>query len=280
MSARVTVEELVAWLEQLCPPELSEDWDNTGLLLGSRSRAVDSVLTCLTLTGDVAREAVEVGAGLVVSHHPLLFRPVQRITSDTPAGRTLLLLLEAGIAVYSPHTSFDSAGRGINQQLAELLDLTDIQPLRAVPSSAGTHSASSTAEPGATAVAGSGRYGRLSQPCRLEELVERVGQLLPASGVQWAGPASLTVQHLGIACGAAAEYLSDAVRHGCQALLTGEARFHAALEAREQGVGLILAGHYATERPAIEQLAGAIQAAFPLLTVQPSQTETDPLKWN
>lgn len=124
-------------LQELAPPALAEDWDNTGLLLGDPVRNVDRALTCLTLTGDVAAEAVAAGVQLVVTHHPLLFKPVQTLTAATPEGRTVLTLLQHGIAVYSPHTSWDNAPLGINQQLAELFELDDIRPLRPRESSLG-----------------------------------------------------------------------------------------------------------------------------------------------
>ena len=122
--------QIISALEQLAPPTLPEDWDNTGLLLGDPAQSVDRVLTCLTLTGDVADEAVAAQSQLIVTHHPLLFKPVQKLTTATPEGRTILKLLQHGIAVYSPHTSWDNAPQGINQQLAELLGLTNIRPLR------------------------------------------------------------------------------------------------------------------------------------------------------
>ncbi|MCA9117996.1 MAG: Nif3-like dinuclear metal center hexameric protein [Planctomycetaceae bacterium] len=270
----MTVEDVVNWLDQSFPPVLAEEWDNTGLLLGSSARPVESILTCLTLTSDVAAEAVQLGAGLVVTHHPLMFRPLQRITSCTSEGRLLLQLLEAGVAVYSPHTAFDSAACGINQQLAEMFGLLEIAPLR--PAIGAAAEAAVTA----AGTSGSGRQGLLPEPCCLAELVEQVKRLLPCGVVQWVGDGTLPVSRLAVACGSAAEYLTDAERNGCQVLLTGEARFHAALAARDAEMGLILAGHYATERPAVEQLAAMIGTAFPALRVQPSQQETDPLKWS
>lgn len=113
-----TIDQIVEFLEQFAPPMLAEDWDNTGLLIGDRDGKVDRILTCLTLTPDVAEEAIDKGVQLVVSHHPVLFRKVQKITSDDAEGQMLLRLIRAGVAVYSPHTSFDSAENGINRQLA------------------------------------------------------------------------------------------------------------------------------------------------------------------
>ena len=110
--------EILTFLSDFAPPELAEDWDNTGLLIGQRDDAVSSIMTCLTLTPDVAEEAVSNGASLIIAHHPILFRAVKKLTDETSEGRMLLSLIRAGVAVYSPHTSYDSAYEGVNRQLA------------------------------------------------------------------------------------------------------------------------------------------------------------------
>ncbi len=126
----IKVAALVEYLEQLAPPELAEEWDNVGLLLGDRAAAVQRVMTCLTIAPEVAQEAVEAKAQLIVTHHPIFFKPVQRLTADAPEGRMLLSLVRAGVAVYSPHTAFDNAPGGINDLLARKLNLIEVVPLR------------------------------------------------------------------------------------------------------------------------------------------------------
>jgi dinuclear metal center YbgI/SA1388 family protein len=125
-----TLDTLLEYLEQFAPLDLAADWDNVGLLLGDRAAEVERILTCLTVTPDVAAEAVEAGAQLIVTHHPVLFRTVKRLTSATSEGRMLLSLIRAGVAVYCPHTAFDNARGGINELLARRLALADIVPLR------------------------------------------------------------------------------------------------------------------------------------------------------
>ena len=125
-----TVAAVIEFLERLAPPALAADWDNVGLLLGERTAEVRRIMTCLTVTPDSAAEAVAEGAGLIVTHHPILFRAVKRLTDATPEGRTLLALARAGVAVYSPHTAFDDAEDGINALLARRLGLIGVGPLR------------------------------------------------------------------------------------------------------------------------------------------------------
>ena len=266
-----SVAEIVRFLQEHAPLEFAEGWDNVGLLVGDPRRTVSGIITCLTLTPDVADEAIERGAGLVVTHHPILFRPVQQITAATSEGGMLLRLIEAGVAVYSSHTAYDSAGEGINQQLAELFELTQIGVLRTAGLEAGNGTGAQSG--------GAGRFGTLAVPVSLAALLQRVRDRLPVEHLQYVGDPALPVRKLAIACGSAAEFLPDAVRHGCQVLLTGEARFHACLQARELGIGLILAGHYASERPAVERLAARLSREFPDLTTQASRREADPVRW-
>lgn len=125
-----TIADVVAYLDTFAPPALAADWDNVGLLLGERGAVVERVLTCLTVTPESAAEAIETGAQLLVSHHPIFFKAVRRLTDATTEGRMLLALARAGVAVHSPHTAFDNTSDGINEMLARRVGLTDLAPLR------------------------------------------------------------------------------------------------------------------------------------------------------
>jgi dinuclear metal center YbgI/SA1388 family protein len=125
-----TVGHIADFLKQFAPLELAAEWDNVGLLLGDPAAGVKAIMTCLTVTPASVAEAIEGGAQLIVAHHPVLFRPVQRLSTATAEGRMLLALLRAGVALYSPHTAFDNAREGINEMLARRLGLMDIGPLR------------------------------------------------------------------------------------------------------------------------------------------------------
>jgi dinuclear metal center YbgI/SA1388 family protein len=270
----VLIRTVTEFLEKIAPPILAEKWDNVGLLVGDESRETAAVMTCLTLTHDVAEEAIRRDAQLVVSHHPVLFRPVQQLTGATSEGLMLLELMRAGIAVYSPHTSYDSAHDGVNQQLAVLLDLNEIAVLR--PLAANSDDGEDIT---GTERFGAGRYGRLRSAMTLSELNQRVKAQLGIEYLQYVGERSARIDRVGIACGSAAEFMHDAREKGCQALLTGEARFHACLEAQSLGISLVLAGHYATERPAMERLQEMLADKFPTLEVWASEQESDPLRW-
>lgn len=258
-----TVSEVIAFLDAFAPPQLSEDWDNVGLLVGRRDCTVERILTCLTLTPDVAAEAIEHNVQLVVSHHPVLFRATKTIVDNNNEGRMLLSLIENGVAVFSPHTCFDSAAEGINQQLAASFGLSDINPIRPHDEFQGL---------------GSGRVGTLATSSQLGQFLKTVGIAVAAEYLEFSGSQDSAVSKVAVACGAASEFLVDAVSLGCDTFVTGESRFHTALAARTEGVNLILLGHYSSERPAVEGLARILTTEFTELEVWASRVECDPLK--
>ncbi len=334
-----TISEVTAWMERFAPKSLAESWDNVGLLLGDASSSIDRLMTCLTVTPETAGEAIDEGAGLIVTHHPILFRPVQQIRADREDSGVVWSLARAGIGVYSPHTSFDNTEGGINDGLARRLGLLDVRPLRRsegesvfkvavyVPrtdreavmeaafaagagrlgkygecsfSSGGVgtfkgdedtnptigtpgvresvrewkveflcvgdrlgavldavRTAHSYEEPaidvvtlkGISSGPGAGRIGTLGEPVSLEYFVGLVSEALATKAIQTVGNRERTVRKVAIACGAGDDFLKDADRLGADVLVTGEARYHRAVEARSRGVAMILAGHHATEMP-------------------------------
>ncbi|MCC7419146.1 MAG: Nif3-like dinuclear metal center hexameric protein [Planctomycetaceae bacterium] len=268
-----SIDDIATFLDSFAPRSLADDWDNVGLLVGDRQSPAHRLMTCLTLTPDVAAEAIEEKCDLVITHHPVLFRAVKRLTTDSVEGTTLLNLIRSGISVYSPHTGYDSAAGGINRQLAERLELTDIRPLR--PAVGGMQAGTVEIDN----AAGGGRYGALPAPMSLAAFLDHVRQKLGVAPLPYVGDLDMKLSQVAVACGSAAEFLSDAVRHDCQVLLTGEARFHACLEARSEGIALVLPGHYATERPALEHLATVLGAQFSEAAVWASRRECDPVQW-
>jgi dinuclear metal center YbgI/SA1388 family protein len=260
----LTVAAIAQFLEHFAPIRLAEEWDNVGLLIGRADRPVSRIMTCLTLSAECVAEAVREQAELVVTHHPLPFRPLRRLTDETAEGRLLLELIAAGIAVYSPHTAFDSADRGINRRLAEGLGLVDIAPL--------------TVDAQNPAI-GSGRYGRLDPLATLSELAARAAGFLKIDGLHLVGHRERLIYRVAVGCGSAGELLSKAIAAGCDCFVTGETRFHTCLEAEAAGVALLLVGHFASEHFAVEQLAELLAVEFPTLKIWASRAERDPLAW-
>lgn len=261
----ITVSDIRNFMRLFAPPVLSESWDNTGLLLGDPAAEVARVMTCLTITPATAAEAVREGAGMIVSHHPMPFRPLKTITAESTVGRILRELIRADVAVYSPHTAFDSAAGGINQQIAVGLGLAEIVPLKTPDFFAQS-----------VQTAGTGRVGMLPE-MPLEAFLTRVKAFFGLPYVQYVGELTRPVRKIAIGCGAAGEFLEYAQEQQCDVFLTGETNYHTHLEAEATGTALVLMTHFASERFACVNLAATLQAQFPALDVWGSRDETDPL---
>lgn len=256
------VGDLAAAMERVAPLRLAADWDNVGLLVGDREADCRRVMTCLTISDSVVEEAVEKRVDLIVAHHPLPFQALKRITTDTSYGNYLWRLISNRTAIYSAHTAFDSAESGINQQIATGLSLQDVKPLEPLAEKPEW---------------GAGRFGGLPQKLSAAELARLAGEVTGAGSVKLVGRRDKSVSRVAIGCGSGGSFLRAAAKAGCDALVTGEANFHGCLEAEALEIALVLVGHYASERFAMEWLAGHLQAEFPTCLVWASESEKDPI---
>ena len=189
-----TVGEVAQVLEQLAPLALAEEWDNVGLLVGDADWPADRVMTCLTVTPETVAEAIDGGAQLIVVAPPAAVSPgeVDHL-GDAPSAGCCCKLIRNSIAVYSPHTAFDSASAGINQHLAIGLGLQEIRPL--------------DARRPRDAEEGAGRCGLVGEPLTLGELAERTKEFLSIDSVRIVGRDDRTVARVAIACGSGGSLL-------------------------------------------------------------------------
>ncbi len=249
-------------LQQIAPLEFAESWDNVGLLAGHRNREITSAITCLTLTATTLEEAIREKVQLVICHHPIPFKPLAKITDDTTTGRLLLQAIEAGIAIYSPHTAWDNAKTGINQQLANILGLETVKPLQPfLPTMT------------SDASLGVGRFGIFRAPMSIETALERIHVSIPTIQARHTHDRSHGLTKIGIVCGSGGSMLSLVARQGCDAMLTGEATYHQCLEAESLGIALLMIGHHASESFAMKDLAMQLQVLLPKLRVIASKRE-------
>ncbi len=256
------INDICMFLDSFAPTRLAEDWDNVGLLVGDPQRSAERIMTCLTVTPETSEEAISQKADLIVSHHPLPFRPIKTLTTNHTPSRLLWDLIRAGISIYSPHTGFDSAGQGINQSLAERLNLAEIEILNPIPD-----------DPESL---GSGRIG-LSASKSLNEMVLGIKEEFQINRLQIVGDLLNPVSKVAVACGSGGAFLDKAIAGGCDTFVTGEATFHTCLEAKANDVSLILLGHFASERFAVDDLATRLAASFIDCQVWSSREESDPL---
>ena len=260
----ITINDVSTFLDDFAPTRLAEDWDNVGLLVGDPDAKVNKIMTCLTITPSSANEAITSKADLIVSHHPLPFRSLKKITTDKTPTRLLWQLINHGISIYSPHTGFDSAATGINQSVCQRVGLTNITPLTPFNNDAQG--------------LGSGRYGTC-ETTNLSAFLEQLKPIYQLDKIRYVGNSAAKVTCVASACGSGGSFIHAAAKAGCDTLITGEADFHPCLEASALGMNLILVGHYASERFAIEMLADRLSEQFNELEIWPSQKESDPISW-
>ena len=237
-----TVQEIFEKIAQWAPTELQMEFDNSGFLLGHGDQQVHRVLLALDITLPVIREAEELGAELIVSHHPLIFRPLRSLT-DCGSGRKALELAEKGIAAICMHTNLDITEDGVNDVLIRLLG----------------------AEPeGALDAAGCGRVGTLPQPLELSDFLMLCKEKLHNKGLRYVD-GGRPVHRIAVMGGSGGDEFLAAIEKGCDTYVTADVKYHSFLDAAEAGLNLIDADHFCTENPVISDLAGRLQEAFPAL---------------
>lgn len=260
-----TVADILNSLESLAPRFMKMDWDNVGLLCGSRNQEVSKILVALDPFEGVCREAADWGADLIVTHHPLIFKALNAVTDETSIGRSIQLLCRQGISAINAHTNLDCAPGGVNDKLAQALGLSDIQVINPM------------------GVDESGReWGLLRKGIAAEQslsdFLATVKTSLGCEGLRYADGGK-PVRKVAVGGGACASELMDAVRAGCDTFVTSDVKYNQFWDARDLGLNLIDAGHFYTENPVTAYLAEQLCAAFPEIPVKISETHADCMKF-
>lgn len=344
------IQDLVGLVHKLYAPELAEDWDNVGLQVGDPGAPLERVLVALDPGLSAVQAAREANAQALVTHHPLLFRPVKRLTPEDAVGQVLWTAVRDGVAIISAHTNLDCAVDGLNSWLAARLGVQQSLPLQPVagdflklvvfiPSGYEQSVAEALFSAGAGQIgaydevafrsrgegsfrpgqganpfigeigqtehvdefrletivpkrkltrvlekmhkahpyeevaydlvplqnqvpgAGLGRIGRLEQATTLDDFADRVKAALGCDHLRLAGAAKRSVQKIALCGGSGAGLLQTAHRQGADVLVTGDVKYHDARQAEELGIALIDAGHFATEKLMIEQVADSLREA-------------------
>jgi dinuclear metal center YbgI/SA1388 family protein len=229
----MTVKELYAEMEKRIPKEMSEDWDNDGLMCSpDLTQKVRRAICTLDITEEVCDYALEGGVDLIVSHHPLIFKPLSALTEENHIARKLMKLSSAGISVFSFHTRADKMAGGVNDTLAELLGLKDIVPF---------------------GEGGLGRMGVTEEEMTTEDFAYRVKTALGTDCLKYAD-AYNTVSRVCVVGGDGKDFVRDAVKMGADTYVSGRISYNMMEEAAEMGINLIEAGHYFTEQPICDVL--------------------------
>lgn len=259
-------------INRLWPETLAESWDAVGPVTGRPDQLVHRIVFAVDPTEEVAVDAIERGADLLLTHHPLMLRAVNSVAGDRFKGRVVHTLIEAGCALYTAHTSADSALGGVSDVIIRGLGVEQSEPL--APVDRGVEGE------------GIGRVGDLAEECTLAEFAERVYSIMPAvaGGVRGAGNPEGSVKRVAV-CGGAGDSLFDAVRASkADVYVTADLRHHPASEAREAAVNdrpfLIDVSHFASEwlwlPAAADALSRSLQHDGYDVVCQVSQVNTDP----
>lgn len=230
------VADVVRAMKTLAPIELAEEWDNVGLLIGNSEKEVHKILIMLDFDQQGLDEALEVGADMIITHHPVIMSGISSITDPL-----LLSVIENKISICSMHTNLDSADEGVNQVLAETIGLSDIEPIDF-----------------------DGVFGRIGyvDECTLSEFIQSIKLALDIEHVRYVGSKRNMVSKVAVLGGAGADFIPNAKIAGCDVYITADLKYHQAQMAEKMGINVIDAGHFETENPVIYKIARYLRSSF------------------
>ncbi|WLE96709.1 MAG: Nif3-like dinuclear metal center hexameric protein [Candidatus Electrothrix communis] len=238
----VKVQNILNILQGIAPLDLAQSWDNVGLLVGSPDGRVTSILLALDPATALIAEAEQCNAELIITHHPAIFHPLKSLRSDRPSEKFLHAAVQTGIHVIGCHTNLDAAYGGVNDVLAQLLNLQETVPL--LPDG-GECSGKKT---------GLGRIGVLTEPVSSESFLEQLSAVLSPPWLLEAGSRPEQVSRVAVCGGSCSDISATALAAGADVFITSEVKHDVARWAEEAGFWLIDGGHFATEYPAMEGL--------------------------
>jgi dinuclear metal center YbgI/SA1388 family protein len=261
------IRELLQILDSFAPVALAENWDNVGLLVGSPDNSVSSVLIALDPTTTLIDEAISLSADTIITHHPVIFKPLSAIDTSNPAGRLLQKALGHNINIIGAHTNLDSAVDGVNDILGNGLGLANLVPL--VP-----------AENDPDKATGLGRIGSYSKPVSRKDFLTRLFHLLDVESLNIAGTLPDNITTVAVCGGSGSDFAALAHQRGADVYLSAEIKHSTAIWAREAGFAIIDGSHYATEKPATFYLAKKLEKIAAerkwQIKIQLTETETHP----
>ncbi|MBU2497475.1 MAG: Nif3-like dinuclear metal center hexameric protein [Proteobacteria bacterium] len=236
-----TLFDVLELLEKLAPSRLAEEWDNPGLQVGEPSKEIRKVLVALDPNLQALKEAAGRGAQLLLTHHPLIFRPLTCLNAEIYPGNVIFEAIQEGIAIVAAHTNLDVVPGGISDALARLFDLQEVEVLQENLDSR---------IPGA----GLGRIGNLQKPMSLFSIMDATKALLDTNDVRVLGSKDLMIRRVAVVGGAGGGMVAVASKKGADLLVTGHISHHEALEAQDRALALIDGGHFHTEKAALRPI--------------------------
>lgn len=258
------IKEVVETLERFAPLPLQESYDNAGLQIGlTEAEDVSGVLLCLDVTEEVIAEAEEKGCNMIVAHHPLLFRPLRKLTGRTQVERCVAMAIRKGISIYAAHTNLDNAPGGVNHVMAEKLGLRNVRFL----------------QPNRNNEGGSGVTGELPEALQPADFLRKVASAFGVDALQHNEGPCRAVKTVAL-CGGAGDFLlDDAIAAGADAFLTGEMGYHRYF-GHDDEILIGVLGHYQSEQYTVQLLHKVLREAHPELPLYDTQINTNPILVN
>ena len=252
------ISDIVSEMERLAPPCLAEPWDNPGFLLGDDSRSCKKVFFCLEINSETVKQAQDFGANLIITHHPLIFKPLSRITESDPTGRLVCELIRSNIAVFSMHTNFDKAQGGMNDLLADKLGLEEVRH----------YTDEECVDRFGNPTENIGRIGVLEPPMSFEDFSAFVKATLGCVSMRTVGNPNEEISTVALCSGGGADLMMNALNAGADAYVTSDIKHHDAQTASEIGLNVIDAGHFETENIICDFLVDYFAHTFPEIETQ------------
>jgi len=250
----VNLVEIIKYFESKYPKDLAYEWDNVGVQVGTLNMKAKSVLISLDLTKDVVKEAIQLKANMILTHHPMMFKPMDKIIFDSPKGWIVKNLIKHNITVYSAHTNYDLAEGGMNDTMADALKIKNPKMLDLNDEI--------------------GRYGDIDA-MTFDAFIAFVKKHLKLEDVKVIGNQNRKVQTVGISGGSGSKHMYEAKKAGCDVYLTGDVTYHTALDAIAVGLTIVDIGHHA-EKIFVPTIKEELEKVFPDIRFIASKIDTNP----
>ena len=246
------VKDIIKVIEEFAPLSIQEGWDNSGLCVGSPEDEVSSVLLALDCTPALVDEAVACGADMIVTHHPLIFSGLKKISSDDMTGAAVIKAIKAGISIYAAHTNADKVLSGVSGAMAQRLGLENVSIL---------------ADEGEGA--GLGVVGDLPQPLSPEQALAMVKDKFSLSVIKSSRPSGSQIKRVALCGGSGGSLIAAARKSGAQLYISGDISYHNFFT--PEGFMIMDIGHYESEIDIVAILFSLIKKNFPTFAVRITQ---------
>lgn len=267
-----TVADIIKVLDEIAPTQLAEKWDNPGLQVGDHRWTVKKIMVSLDPTPGVMKHAAESSADMLITHHPLVFQPLKSVDLATPIGSVIGAAISESIAVYAAHTNLDNVADGLNDMLAECLDLANV----AVMAPHGEHPADNVDK----ARNGLGRIGELREPTDILSLCRTLKTALELDNVRIAGDTTVKASKVALCTGSGGSLLGTFFQSGADVFITGDVRYHEARDIEDRRSAMIDIGHFGSEHIMVsrlgERLGKILAVRHPGVEVITCEIEKDP----